>query len=115
MNQMKVERKAKLRIRYNQVPCLTQKTTWESDKITKKTQHTREPRGEPFPQATRNRQDIITKIKCNINNKKYPQRSNALEWSAKKQEGINMFNGTNLIFSSDVDQDTQMFGSHEIS
>ena len=27
--------------------------------------------------------------------------------------GLNMFNYTKLILSSDVDQDTKMFGSHE--
>ena len=27
--------------------------------------------------------------------------------------GLNMFNCTKLILSSDVDQDTKMFGSHE--
>ena len=30
-------------------------------------------------------------------------------------EGLNMLNGTNLTISSDVDQDTYMFGSHERS
>ena len=50
----------------------------------------------PFPadehKATRNRQDSMTQT--------------ILEWSVRKLlEGLNMFNGTNLTLSSDVDQD----------
>ena len=41
---IKVRKVAKIRNRYNQVPHLTQDTTWESDKNTTK----REPRGQPF-------------------------------------------------------------------
>ena len=44
----KLRKKAKIRNRCNQVPHLTQDTTLESDKNTKKTSHTREPRGQPF-------------------------------------------------------------------
>ena len=43
-----------------------------------------------------------------------PQRSTALEWSVFfLLEGLNRFHGANLTLSSDVDQDTQMFGLHE--
>ena len=38
----------KIRNRYNQVPHLTQDTTWESDKNTIK-HHKQESRGQPFP------------------------------------------------------------------
>ena len=36
------------------------------------------------------------------------KRSTTLEWSVKNilPEGLNRFHGTNLTFSSDVDQDT---------
>ena len=43
-----VRKKTKIRNRYNQVPHLTQDTTWESDKITIR-HHKQEPRGQPFP------------------------------------------------------------------
>ena len=39
---------AKITNQYNQVPHLTQDTTWESDKNTIK-HHKQEPRGQPFP------------------------------------------------------------------
>ena len=46
---------------------MTRNTVWESDKTHKKTQHTREPRGQPFPvgeqKAASNRQDSITNMK----------------------------------------------------
>ena len=43
------ERKVvKIRNQYNQVPHLTQDTTWESEKNTIK-HHKREPRGHPLP------------------------------------------------------------------
>ena len=44
----KVGKRAKIRNRYNQVPHLTQDTTWESDKHTIR-HHKQEPRGQPFP------------------------------------------------------------------
>ena len=55
----------------------------------------------PFP--ARNRQDRI--IKTNV--KRIHKRSTALDHSVNKSlEGLNMFNGTNITFNSDVDQDT---------
>ena len=45
---MWVKKAAKIRNRYNQVPHLTQDTTWESDKNTFK-HHKQDPRGQPFP------------------------------------------------------------------
>ena len=37
-----------------------------------------------------------------------------MEWSVKYLlEGLNLFHGANLTLSSDVDQDTYMFGLHE--
>ena len=42
------------------------------------------------------------------------KRSTALEWSVNiLLEGFDQFHGANLFFSSDVDQDTYMFGLHE--
>ena len=43
---IKVERKAKIRYRYNHVPYLTRETVWESDK-----KHTREPSVSPSQQV----------------------------------------------------------------
>ena len=44
------------------------------------------------------------------------KRSTTLEGSVKKiLDGLNMFDGTNLTHISDVNQDKQMFGSHERS
>ena len=42
---VKVRKTAKIRNQYNQVPHLTQDTTWESDKITMR-HHKQEPRGQ---------------------------------------------------------------------
>ena len=47
---VKVRKAAKIRNQYNQVPHLTQYTTWESDKNTIK-HHKQEPRGQPFPSS----------------------------------------------------------------
>ena len=44
----KVRKAVKIRIRYNQVPHLTQDTTWKSDNNTIK-HHKQEPKGQPFP------------------------------------------------------------------
>ena len=60
---MQVQKVAKIRNRYNQVPHLTQDTTWESDKNTIK-HHKREPIGQPFPagdhKAAMNRRESMT-------------------------------------------------------
>ena len=57
---VKVKKNANIRNRYNQVPHLAQNVTKH-----KKTSHTRQPRGQPFPsrrlQGCINRQDSITK------------------------------------------------------
>ena len=45
---LKSKKAAKIRTPCNQVPHLTQDTTWESDENTIK-QHNQEPRGQPFP------------------------------------------------------------------
>ena len=43
-----VQKRAKISNRYNQVPHLTQDTTWESNKLAIG-HHKRESRGQPFP------------------------------------------------------------------
>ena len=48
IHNFKVRKVAKIRNKYNQVPHLTQDTTWESVKNTFK-YHKRKPRGQPFP------------------------------------------------------------------
>ena len=45
---VKVRKTAKVPNQYNQIPHLTQDTTWESDKITIR-HHKPEPRGQLFP------------------------------------------------------------------
>ena len=59
----KVSKKAKIRKRYNQVPNLTQGTTWKSDKNTSK-HHTQESQDvSPF-QAGDNKATINSHIQC---------------------------------------------------
>ena len=64
---VKVRKKAKIRNQYNQLPHLTQDTTWENDKNTRK-HHTKESQGvSPFPtgdhKAAMNRLDSLTDTK----------------------------------------------------
>ena len=51
-----------------------------------------------------------------INDTSDPQKKYRLGPVSKNilQEGLNRFHGANLSLSSDVDQDTYMFGLHEI-
>ena len=65
---LEARKKTKIRNRYNQVPHLTQDTTWESDKNTRK-HHTQESQeASPFPagdhKAPINRQERMTGMKC---------------------------------------------------
>ena len=67
MSDVKARKKVKIRNRHNQVPHLTQDTTWESDKNTRK-HHTQESQeASPFPagdhKAAMNRQDSTTDTK----------------------------------------------------
>ena len=48
ISKIKVRKTPKIRNQSNQVPHLTQDTTWESDKITIR-HYKQEPRGKPFP------------------------------------------------------------------
>ena len=94
---LKVKKKAIIRNQYNQVPHLTRDTyhvqdhigrkvtkkaqeTYRKETKPKKTSHTREPRGQPFPasdhKAARNRQDI--------NNKKETQKEHCRGTVSKK-------------------------------
>ena len=72
----KVRKGAKIRNRYNQVPHLTQDTTWESDINTIK-QHKQEPRGQPFP-------------------RRWPQNSNEQTRKHKTQHIIKVSNGAKI-------------------
>ena len=73
-------KKAKIGNGYNQVPYLTQDTTWENDKTTRKHHIQLSQQVSPFPaddhKAATNRQDSMTDT--NINNKKGPQKLNSL-------------------------------------
>ena len=63
LKNLKMNKKAKIRNQYNQVPHLTQETTWESDKTHK--HYTQEK--SPFPagghKAAMNRQESMTHTK----------------------------------------------------
>ena len=93
----------------NQVPHLTQDTTWESDKthlnITNKSQEV-----SPFPagdhKAAMNRRETMTNTRHKYTND--PQKKYRLGTVSKNilLEGLNRFHGTNLTLSSYVDQDT---------
>ena len=80
--------------------------------------HKQEPRGQPFPagdhKAAMNRRESMKK-KQDINNTNDPQKKYRLRTVSKNilPEGLNRFDGASLILSSDVDQDTQMFGLHD--
>ena len=63
----KVSKKAKIRNRYNQVPHLTQETSDESDKNTRKHHIQESQEASPFPagdhNAAMNRQETMTNMK----------------------------------------------------
>ena len=88
---------------------------WESNNVTIR-HYKREPRGQPFP--TRHQQtDVQESItKQDRNNIKDPQKKLCLGTVSKKYitGGLKPVKWcTNLTLSSDVDQDTYMFGLHE--
>ena len=91
MYTFKVRKKAKIRNRYNQVPHLTQDSTWESDKNTRKHHTQKSLDVSPFPagdhKAARNRQDSMTKANTKHNNKKDPQKKHRLGTVSKKVSG----------------------------
>ena len=105
----KVRKVAKIRNQYNQVPHLSQDTTWESDKnITNESQEV-----SPFQagdhKAAMNcyRRQSIDKHKTWIT-QMIPQKKYPLGTVGKNilLEGLNHFHCTNLAHISDVDQDT---------
>ena len=106
---VKVRIMAKIRNPYNQVPHLTQDTTWESNKttinITNKSQKVN-----PFPagdhKAAMNRPKALQSQ--DINNTNDSQKKYRLGTVSKNilLEGLNWFHSANLTLSSDVDQDT---------
>ena len=91
-------------------------TTWESNKntinITNKSYDV-----SPFPagdhKAAMNRHETMRNTRHKNTND--PQQTYRLGTVCKNNylECLNRFHGTNLTISSDVDQDTQMFGLHE--
>ena len=101
---IKVRKTAKIRKRYNQVPHLTQDTTWESNKntinITNKSQEV-----SPFlaggHKAAMNRRESTQDAND-------PQKKYRLGTVSKNNllEGLNRFHSANLTLSPDVDQDT---------
>ena len=69
----KVSKKAKIRVRYNQVPHLTQHTTWESDKNTRKHHIQESQEVSPFSagdhKAAMNKQESMPHLSCTCKNK----------------------------------------------
>ena len=105
----KSKKAAKIRKRFNQVPHLTQNTTWESNKntinITNKSLEV-----SPFPagdhKAAMNRRESTRNTRHK--NTYDPQKKYHL-WTVSKNillEGLNQFHGANLTLDSDVDQGT---------
>ena len=114
---IEVRKNAKIRNPYNQIPHLTQDTIWESDENTRKYHKLESQEVSPFPagdhKAARNRQDSMTR---NIHSKNDPQKKHRLGRVSTKFTGVlKMFDITNLILISDVDQDRQIIGSREKS
>ena len=87
----KVRQGTKIRNRYNQVPHLTQDTTWESDKSTKNITNVGEE-DSPFP-AGDHKAAIRDKQTRNIGNKDDPQKRHRLGTVSKifLLEGLNRF------------------------
>ena len=100
----KVRKTANISNQNNQVPHLTQDTTWESDKITIR-HHKQKPRGQTFP--SRRPQGSNAWQTPGIKYTNDPQKKYHLGTVNKKiLEGSNRFHNTSLTLSSDVDQDT---------
>ena len=101
----------KISNRYNQVPHLTQNTTWESDKtqlnISNESQEV-----SPFPagdhNAAMNRRESMTNTRHTVKNTNDPQKKYLLGTVSKTilLEGLNRLHGANLTLSSDVDHGT---------
>ena len=102
----KVRKKAEIRTRYNQVPHLTQDTTWESNKNTKKKHHQQEQRGQPFPASDHKAAMNRRKSMRNIRHKKHIKEVPSWNGQYILLEGLNRFQGANPTLSPDVDQDT---------
>ena len=102
---LKVERKAKIRKRYNQEPYLTGTPYRKATKHNKHEIQYVSPLPAGDHKTARYRQDNITKINMEQkNNKKDQQRKHCLGTVNKKSlEDLNIINGTNLNLSSDVE------------
>ena len=103
-----VRKKAKIRNRCNQLQHLAQDTIWESDKTQENITQTRAKRSALSQQVTTRLKGTDKTVKQrqtqNINNKKDldHKRSTTLERSERKLlEGLNMFDGYNLVLISD--------------
>ena len=97
-----VWKKTKNRNIYDQVPHLTREAIWESHKNTRK-HHTQESQEiNSFPagdhKAARTRQDSITKTNTKHKQQKGSTKKQRLVTVSKKiLEGLNTFNGTDLV------------------
>ena len=109
MKNSKISNKAKTRNQYNQVPHLTQDTTWKSDKNTRKHHIQESQEVSPFPagdhKAEMNRQECMKNTKHKWQKKSTKE---ARHWNSQLKrfllEGLNLFYGTNLNLIFDVDK-----------
>ena len=105
----KVRKKAKIRNQYNQVPQLTQITTWESDKSIRKRNIQESQEVSLFPAGDQMLKWTDKKAwqTLKINNKNDPQKKwclgtvNTIIFTG----GLKLVYGINLTLISDVDQD----------
>ena len=115
---VKVNKGAKIRNRYNQVPHLTKDSNGKVTNLqfdtTKESQEVSPfPAGDHKPHINR-RAQRHSKHKTEQKHKRYT-KSTALEWSVKYFTGglkLVLWRA-NLTLNSDVDQDTLIFGLHE--
>ena len=99
-----VRKKSKVRIRYKQVPHLTQDTIWDSDNTQENITYKRAFPAGDHKAAIIRQENMTVKHETQIT-KRIHKRSTTLERSVKLLEGFNMFDGANLTLFSDVDQE----------
>ena len=99
----------KIRNRYNQVPHLTKKTTWESDKthlnITNESQEVSPNPVGDHEAAMDRRKSILNTRHKNTNDLQKKYRIGTVSNNILL-ESLNHFHAANLTLSSDIDQDT---------
>ena len=108
---VKVSKTTKIRKRYNQIPHLTQYTTWESNKntinITNKSQEV-----SPFPagdhKATTNRRESMKNTRLKNTNDQQKKFSVGTFSKNILLDGLNRFHGASLTLSSKIKTPREM-------